>query len=426
MKRTLIYTILYLMLPFSLLAHNKTDSLQSATKIVADQNSSIPGLTRDRFNRPVISWVQALSENRFQFCYAISPDMGKTFSEPVIVTPSTSISPHAENAPKLLFKPSGEIIAVWGVTETSLKQGKIAFQEEHATHQSGKIIEAKKSKYAGQIYYSQSFDEGANWTAARPLVNDPAGFDQRYFDIALNKRGEAVIIWLDNRKESTKEGSALYIATSHEQEGFQQQHKIAETTCQCCRTKLHIDEKQQIHVVYRAILNDSIRDMVHQVSSDEGRSFSTPKRIHEDNWVVRTCPHTGPTMTSNRAGLHFAWYSAAPAKASYYAQSTDNGGHFSEYAALSELARHPQMASLGNGEIALVWDEVSRSGPSPTTSITIEWKSADGKTTSRQSLTNPEEMASYPVLIPLEEGCMVAYQVKTAKGQRIGWQIHKK
>lgn len=401
MKTIWIHTIVFFILPFSLLANNKTDSLKSATKIVADQNSSIPGLTKDRFSRPVISWVQALPENRFQFCYAISSDMGKTFTEPVIVSPSTTISPHAENAPKLLFKPSGEIIAVWGVTAT-------------------------KSKYAGLIYYSQSFDEGASWSAARPLVNDPAGFDQRYFDIALNQDGEAVIIWLDNRKESTKEGSALYIATTYQREGFQQQHKIAETTCQCCRTKLHIDEKQQIHVVYRAILQDSIRDMVHQVSMDGGINFSAPKRIHEDNWVVRTCPHTGPTMTSNRQGLHFAWYSAAPAKASYYAQSTDNGGHFSKYAALGESARHPQMASMKNNEIALVWDEVNRSGPSPTTGITIEWKTADGITSSRESLTHPEEMASYPVLIPLEEGFLIAYQIKTPAGQRIGWQIHKK
>jgi hypothetical protein len=401
MKTIWIHTIVFFMLPVSLLANNKTDSLKSATKIVADQNSSIPGLTKDRFSRPVISWVKALPENRFQFCYAISSDKGKTFGEPVIVTPSTSISPHAENAPKLLFKPSGEIIAVWGVTAT-------------------------KSKYAGLIYYSQSFDEGVSWSAARPLVNDPAGFDQRYFDIALNRQGEAVIIWLDNRKESTKEGSALYIATTYQREGFQQQHKIAETTCQCCRTKLHIDEKQQIHVVYRAILQDSIRDMVHQVSMDGGINFSAPKRIHEDNWVMRTCPHTGPTMTSNRQGLHFAWYSAAPTKASYYTQSTDNGGHFSEYAALSESARHPQMASLKNGEIALVWDEVNRSGSSPTTGITIERKTVDGKTSSRESLTQPEEMASYPVLIPLEEGFLIAYQVKTPAGQRIGWQIHKK
>jgi hypothetical protein len=358
--------------------------------------------------------------------YAISTNNGKSFEAPVIVTPSITLSPHAENAPKLVFKPSGEIIAVWGVTSTSLQQGieKKEGSDEHSYHNGPNTIKSvPKSKYAGQVYYSQSFDDGKNWTTARPLVNDPEGNDQRYFDVALNQEGEAVIIWLDNRKKSTKEGSALFMATTYQQEGFQQQHKIAETTCQCCRTKLLIDQQNRIHVVYRTILEDSIRDMVHQVSSDGGKSFSTPKRIHDDNWIVKSCPHTGPTMTINQSGLHFAWYSASPKKATYFTSSMNNGSSFTGFTTLSEIARHPQMHTQSNQLIGVVWDEVHRMGETPATGIGMEWKDRDGKTILRLNLTNPEEMAAYPVILPLEEAFLVAYQVKTPEGQRIGWKI---
>ncbi len=407
-------------------AHEQTDSLRSVTKIIADHVSLIPGLTKDHLKRPVLSWVEQLTENRFRMRYAISTNNGKSFEAPVIVTPSITLSPHAENAPKLVFKPSGEIIAVWGVTSTSLQQGIYNKEgsDEHSHHDGPNTLKsAPKSKYAGQIYYSQSFDEGKNWTTARPLVNDPEGNDQRYFDVALNQDGEVIIIWLDNRKTGNQEGSALFMATTYQQEGFQQQHKISETTCQCCRTKLLIDPQNRIHVVYRAILQDSIRDMVHQVSTDGGKIFSTPKRIHEDNWIVKTCPHTGPTMTINQTGLHFAWYSASPKKATYFTSSTDNGGSFTGFTTLSESARHPQMNTLANQLIGIVWDEVLRMGEKSATGIGMEWKSREGKTIGKLALTSPEEMAAYPVILPLEDAFLVAYQVKTPVGQRIGWRI---
>ena len=427
MKQLTLYICVWLCsLSLKTIAHTQTDSLLSATQIVTDHASLIPGLTKDQLNRPVLSWVEQLPENRFRMRYAISTNNGKSFEAPVIVTPSITLSPHAENAPKLVFKPSGEIIAVWGVTSTSLQQGieKKEGSDEHSYHNGPNTIKSvPKSKYAGQVYYSQSFDDGKNWTTARPLVNDPEGNDQRYFDVALNQEGEAVIIWLDNRKKSTKEGSALFMATTYQQEGFQQQHKIAETTCQCCRTKLLIDQQNRIHVVYRTILEDSIRDMVHQVSSDGGKSFSTPKRIHDDNWIVKSCPHTGPTMTINQSGLHFAWYSASPKKATYFTSSTNNGSSFTGFTTLSETARHPQMHTQSNQLIGVVWDEVHRMGETPATGIGMEWKDRDGKTILRLNLTNPEEMAAYPVILPLEEAFLVAYQVKTPEGQRIGWKI---
>ncbi len=427
MKQLTLYICVWLCsLSLKTIAHTQTDSLLSATQIVTDHASLIPGLTKDQLNRPVLSWVEQLPENRFRMRYAISTNNGKSFEAPVIVTPSITLSPHAENAPKLVFKPSGEIIAVWGVTSTSLQQGieKKEGSDEHSYHNGPNTIKSvPKSKYAGQVYYSQSFDDGKNWTTARPLVNDPEGNDQRYFDVALNQEGEAVIIWLDNRKKSTKEGSALFMATTYQQEGFQQQHKIAETTCQCCRTKLLIDQQNRIHVVYRTILEDSIRDMVHQVSSDGGKSFSTPKRIHDDNWIVKSCPHTGPTMTINQSGLHFAWYSASPKKATYFTSSMNNGSSFTGFTTLSEIARHPQMHTQSNQLIGVVWDEVHRMGETPATGIGMEWKDRDGKTILRINLTNPEEMAAYPVVLPLEEAFLVAYQVKTPEGQRIGWKI---
>src|SRR5687767_6459731 len=143
----------------------------------AIQIDSMPGqcpfLTKDEKGNTVISWVRMTNDSASAFCYAVCKD-GKTFGTPVVIQGSGNIQPHGENLPKIIFKPSHEIIALWGAANPN-----------------------PKNKYSGLVFYVQSFDEGKSWTAPKTLVTDTASYDQRYYDIALLPNGEAGIIWLD-------------------------------------------------------------------------------------------------------------------------------------------------------------------------------------------------------------------------------------
>ncbi|HTF30199.1 MAG TPA: sialidase family protein, partial [Flavitalea sp.] len=213
---------------------------------------------------------------------------------------SGNIQPHGENLPKILFKPSGEILALWGAANPN-----------------------QNNKYSGLVYYVQSFDDGKSWTIPRKLVNDTASYDQRYYDVALLRNGEAGIIWLDNRKTTSSEGSGLYFASTEGRNGFLHDRLISQPCCQCCRTDLFVDNKGFIHTLYRGIIQDSIRDMVHSVSKDGGKAFAKPVRISDDNWVINGCPHTGPSMTETNTGLAFAWFTGGKNKGCYFSGSKD-------------------------------------------------------------------------------------------------------
>lgn len=108
----------------------------------------------------------------------------------------------------------------------------------------------------------------------KTLVTDTAGYDQRYYDIALLPNGEAGIIWLDNRKTVTKEGPGLYFATTNGKNGFENARLISQLCCQCCRTDLFVDKKENVHVLYRGIIQDSIRDII---STNHGQLLALPK-----------------------------------------------------------------------------------------------------------------------------------------------------
>ena len=363
------------------------------------QPGACPYLTKDNKGNTVLSWVRMINDSTTAFCYATSTD-GKIFSAPVIIPNSSNIQPHGENLPKIIFKPSGEIIALWGAANPN-----------------------PKNKYSGLVYYTQSLDNGKTWNEPKPLVTDTASFDQRYYDVALMPNGEAGIIWLDNRKTTNKEGSGLYFASTNGAKGFTSGRMISEQCCQCCRTDLFIDKKGGIHALYRGIIQDSVRDMVHIVSTDGGNTFSAPVRISNDNWVIRGCPHTGPAMTENNGGIHFAWFTGGAKRGCFYTKSTDNGHSFTMHDGVSTSGSHPQIVSLTGGELVLVWDEASPMGEKPSKKIGLQRRSADGKAGDNIYLTDDDGIASFPVVAAIDDHvAVVAYTKKSGDRSYVDFQ----
>ena len=400
MKNIFYLLIFWSLLMCSCMSSTKPVEVQASAAAIVD---AIPGtcpyLTKDNNGNVVLSWVRTFNDTSAVFCYAVSKDGGKTFPAPVVIPSSKNVHPHSENMPKVIFKPSGEIIALWGAANPN-----------------------PINKYSGFVYYAQSFDNGKTWSDARPLVADTTSYDQRYFDVALLKNGEAAIIWLDNRKQTTAEGSALYYASTDGKKGFQNEKLISEGCCQCCRTDLFVDSKNDIHVLYRGIIG-SVRDMVHAVSTDGGSSFSKPKRISNDNWVLKGCPHTGPAMSENEEGLQFAWYTGGAKKGSYYTSSNNNGNSFAGEDSISHAGRHPQLCVLSNNDLVTVWDEAVSAGDHFNSIIGVQLRTPDGKNIVKDFITTNASSATYPVIATIaENNSIVAYCNERDKKTYITYQ----
>ena len=89
--------------------------IEASTPVIIDSaEGSCPHLTRDSKGNIVLSWVKTLTDSSAVFCYATSTDGGNSFGRPVVIPSSNNVHPHSENIPKVIFKPSGEVIALWG------------------------------------------------------------------------------------------------------------------------------------------------------------------------------------------------------------------------------------------------------------------------------------------------------------------------
>lgn len=400
-KRFLTIFILTAILFSSCFNAQKKDRTMTVATNAVSIPGSCPHLTKDPSGNIVLSWIQNIDSTRQVFCYAISKDNGQSFEKPIIIPGSENIHPNGENMPKVIFKPSGEIIAAWPSGNPNAK-----------------------NKYSDIIYYTQSFDAGKTWTENKKLVSDSAGYDQRYFDMALLSNGEAAIVWLDNRKNTTLNGSGLFLAATNGINGFQNEHIIAEPACECCRTALLVDKKNTIHLVYRAILNDSIRDMVHAYSNDNGKTFSIPKEISHDEWVVNGCPHTGPAITENKEGLHFSWFTGGDGAGVYYSRSVDNGQTFSPRRAITgSAARHSQIAALGENT-ATVWNENFINGKQINSRIGIELANERGIQELQSFITPEKGTATFPVIKSIDKNrAFVAYTNSRNGKDSVGFAV---
>lgn len=400
--------IYYILLTILLIAPMKKASSQTInatpTTILEDTNTttSCPFITKNSEGTPVMSFGKETKEKETVLCYAVFNSNEKKFQTPIEIKSSKGVELQGENAPKIIFKPNNEIIAVWGVDNAS-----------------------EKKKYGGLVNYSQSFDNGKSWTKAKPLVKDTASIDQRYFDIDLLPNGEVAIIWLDNRSKTEDEGSTLYYAETKGTTGFQDEKPIAETACQCCRTDLFISKNGTINAAFRDIINNEIRDMVLTYSTDNGKTFSDPKRISPDNWKINGCPHTGPSMTENESGMHFAWYTSGGGSGVFYSNSADYGKTFSTRDIVSDKrsAKHPQITTLDNKEVLIVWDETVTEGDNLIVQIGLQHRKKNGEIVSTKYISPKDKSSSFPVIKAINKNQFIVAWSQQSVDENIFYEI---
>jgi hypothetical protein len=419
MIRSYLYAILFLCLSM-LSSCNRApmaedEKLQEKALLVsaAAANATNPFLTKNHLGHPALCWTEELPEGEgFVVKYAVFDPEKAMFGDIVTVEPSKGTAVHPENMNKIAFRSDGTVVAV--------------YSRKHPT---------EHNRFAGSILYTQSFDGGETWTEEAYLHSDTSrNVGRGYFDLATLADGEVAAVWLDGRYGKASKGSALFFAKTEERRGFGEDQDIGESTCECCRTDLYVDQKDRLNIVYRDILNDSIRDIVHQYSDDNGRSFSNPRRISPDNWVIHGCPHTGPSLASTSKGLHAVWFTAGGAPGMYLTRTEDQGQTFSLRNKISDKAMHPQMAALPDDRLVLVWDEMQAETPesvhagmhqvggheSAVGGSKVVLQIRKGTTAVKSvDLSSPGANASYPVLSMVEGKSLVAWSQETDEGAAI-------
>jgi hypothetical protein len=158
--------------------------------------------------------------------------------------------------------------------------------------------------------------------------------------------------------------SAAYIArSSDEAQSWGPAVRIEPgEACPCCRVAISSTRDGRVFASWRTVLPGDVRDIVLAQSGDRGDHWSSPERVHRDDWVFRGCPHAGPALVADSAGtLHVGWWTAAERRGGvYYAQSKDGGSSFTPPVVIDAQREprpsHVQVAVAPSGLIVVTWE----------------------------------------------------------------------
>ncbi|AUD01160.1 sialidase family protein [Spirosoma pollinicola] len=362
----------------------------------------VPRFTTDATGSPLLSWVEKISEKEAAFYFAISSD-GQTFGEKIRVKAPPNISVHAEGMPKVAVKADGTLLAVFEVPNPT-----------------------PESRFAGDLLYTMSTDNGKSWTEPVPVhQNVKPGTSHSFSDITRLPNGEIGVVFLDEKLPG-REGRPVVFAQTIKGKGFGTAVLVDDNACQCCRTNVFVDAKENIHLTYRDLLPSgktdvpASRDISTAVSTDGGKTFGKPQVVFADHWQVNACPHAGPVVAQLGNDILMTWFSGKEDAVGL--RLARLGSDKLASSVLSNRAKHPQIATAGN-QLVWVWDEaVSKDGSNQMGSFVQRigmCTFAGGESSSTTYLTPETVDATYPAVLATKQGVLVAYEQTKDKGKPV-------
>jgi hypothetical protein len=149
------------------------------------------------------------------------------------------------------------------------------------------------------------------------LHSDSTKTEHGFVSMLPYKDDSFFVTWLDGRNTGggshdvghSSNGAMSIRAASVLQTGEVVDDTLVDNkTCDCCQTSAAITPKGPI-IVYRDRTDDEVRDIY--ISRLFDGSWTIPKPIHNDNWIINGCPVNGPKAATFNNSLVVAWFTAA-------------------------------------------------------------------------------------------------------------------
>jgi hypothetical protein len=157
-------------------------------------------------------------------------------------------------------------------------------------------------KFTGDIRFSRSLDQGQRFEPPYTVNNDGLLATHRFDSLAVSASGKVYLAWIDKRDKvaaaknnEAYSGAAVYYAVSSDGgASFPDNHKVADSSCECCRIAIAPSGDDDVAILWRHIFPGSIRDHAAAILRPTGAA--SYGRATLDNWQINACPHHGPDM----------------------------------------------------------------------------------------------------------------------------------
>ena len=227
------------------------------------------------------------------------------------------------------------------------------------------LDKSSEGTYDYDIIMSISNDQGSTWSAPFIPHKDGISAEHGFTSIDIDEEGYFHAIWLDGRntKVIDKEGKeshgqmTLRAARISPDGSITSEEEIDEKVCDCCQTAIKTTDLGTF-AVYRDRSDEEIRD--NYFSIFDGRKWSEPKTIYNDNWKIAGCPVNGPVIDALGENIVVSWYSEGSGRPSVFISKYDvTLESFSEPILVSDhyVLGRTDLLVLENGKTMISWLE---------------------------------------------------------------------
>jgi hypothetical protein len=335
----------------------------------APTGSLVPQVYRT-IHGAVMSWLEPRAGSGYVF--RMASKHGNGWSNARTIADSPDLIMFSADLPGLTEMPGGSLLAYW----------------QHADRRTG-------DPYATAIQVARSTDQGRSWST--PLMPHRDGTSGQHAFISAFPVSDGIgLVWLDAQRQQYVPSSAsgakaewlgaigLRSTTITADGNVTSDQFIDPVACECCPTSAAATSRGPV-VVYRDRVtpdgvapkdvredSGSVRD-IYLVRLERGQ-WTTPKRVHADDWIINACPTNGPAVDARNERLVVAWWTAADNRPRVsVAFSSDAGDSFTAAIPIDTGAPNGQVtvALMPDGRSAVVgWQEKGQTW--------ARWVSADG------------------------------------------------
>ena len=319
-----------------------------------------------------------------------STDSGKTWDNPVLVTPAPEATDTGGDArPKLAVGPQGQVYVTW--------------------------TRPLSKPYTGEVRFSRSLDGGRTFSEPAVVHRDRQEITHRFDALAVNARGQVFVAWIDKRdqiaagKGAAYRGAAVYFAVSDDAgTTFRGDFKVADHCCECCRLALQPDAEGGVLALWRHVFAPNVRDHATALLRPDGTA-SPLCRVTYDDWRIDVCPHHGPALALGSGGVrHAVWFSGAPGQAGVFLGRLGEKGAEHAQALGGPTAEHADAAASGD-RVLVVWKEFD----GERTRLRARFSEDNGQSWRDRELGSTEGASDHPRALTSPRGLHVLWNTRT-------------
>ena len=254
-------------------------------------DSREPELSATPDGRIILSWVEKVGERRYALRTAVRDTKG--WSEAQTVAQGENWFVNWADFPSVIALQDGSLAAHW-------------------------LVKNGSGAYAYNVNIARSTDGGKTWS--KPIVphTDNTQTEHGFVSLIPLPDGRLGAIWLDGRNMQDKketdghtpsaESMTLRYAALNADGKLSDEVLLDERVCECCQTSAAMTSEGPI-AVYRDRSQNEVRD-IYSTRQING-SWTAPKPVHADNWLINGCPVNGPSVNADGRRVVVGWFTTA-------------------------------------------------------------------------------------------------------------------